>query len=179
MLLKSANVLLAAALFGLLSMAAAALDAPYNGDLGSTKWFDLMRNASQNSAMLKALPGSNGQIRVPADCVEVSIVVTDGSGPYKGKVPTVRIVSTDDRVDNVPRYPFIFQGGNEPPNFYTVLKRDLDYDFYWVDAQGREDRFAIWKVPADAGKQVRLVFAVDGAARCKISVYAEQRRASK
>jgi hypothetical protein len=117
---------------------------------------------------------------VPIDCVELSIVVTDGSGPYKGKLPNVRIVSTDDRVDNVPRYPFIFQGANEPPNFYTVLKRDLNYDFYWVDAQGCEDRFATWKVSADAGKQVRLVFSVDGGVRCKISVYsAEQRRASK
>jgi hypothetical protein len=147
--------------------------------LGNAKWFEMLRHAGHNSAMLKALPGSNGQIMVPPDCVEVSVVVTAASGaPYKGKLPNVHIVSTDDRVDNVPRFPFIFRSGGEPPNFYTVLKRDLNYDFYWTDPEGREERFATWRIPPDAAKQVRLLFAVDAGGKCRISVYSEKMQAS-
>jgi hypothetical protein len=96
----------------------------------------------------------------------------------KGKVPTLRIVSTDDRIDNVPRTPYVVQNVNEPPNFYTVLKRELTYEFFWLDG-ARDDLFATWKVPVDAPKQVRLIFALDSTGKCRISVYAEQRRAAK
>ena len=180
MLVKSAYAFLAAALLGLVPVSGVALDGPYSGDLGNPKWFEMMRQAGHNSAMLKALAGSNGQVAVPPDCVEISVVATAGNGaPYKGKLPNVRIVSTDDRMDNVPRLPFIFQSKTEPPNFYTVLKRELNYEFYWNDEQGREEHFATWKVPSDAPKQVRLVFAVDPGGKCKISVYSEKVRAAK
>ena len=179
MLVKYAYPLLAVVLLGSVS-ATGAVDGPYSGDLGSAKWFDLMRKAGYHSAMLKALPGSNGQIMVPPDCVEVSVVIVSGSGaPFKGKPPNVRILSTDDRMDNVPRLPFIMHGSNEPPNFYTVLKRELNYEFYWNDNAGRDDHFATWRVPADAPKQVRLLFAVDPGGRTKISVYSEKVRAAK
>jgi hypothetical protein len=179
MLIKSAY-LLAAAILGVATASAAGLDGPYGGDLGNAKWFDMMRHAGHNSAMLKALPGSNGQIAVPPDCVEIAVVITAGNGaPYKSKAPNVRIVSTDDRMDNVPRLPFVFQSKTEPPNFYTVLKRELNYEFYWSDDQGREEHFATWRVQSDLPKQVRLLFAVDPGGRCKISVYSEKVRASK
>jgi hypothetical protein len=180
MLVKSAYALLAAALVGIAPAPGAALDGPYSGDLGNAKWFEMMRKAGHNSAMLKALAGSNGQVVVPPDCVEISVVVTGGSGAaYKGKLPNVRIVSTDDRMDNVPRLPFIFQSSSEPPNFYIVLKKELNYEFYWNDNQGREDHFATWRVPPDSPKQVRLLFAVDPVGKCKISVFSEKVRASK
>lgn len=177
---KSAYPLLAAALFAIVSARGAAVDTPYGGDLGNAKWFEMMRKAGHNSAMLKALPGSNGQVAVPPDCVEISVVVTTGTGtPYKGKLPNVRIVSTDDRMDNVPRSPFIFQSSSEPPNFYLVLKKELNYEFFWNDNTGREEHFATWRVPSDAPKQVRLLFGVDAGGKCKISVYSEKVRAAK
>jgi hypothetical protein len=180
MLVKCAYALLAAALLGTVPAPGAAPDNPYAGDLGNAKWFDMMREAGFNSAMLRALAGSNGQIRIPPDCIEIAVVVTAANGaPYKGKLPNVRVVSTDDRMDNVPRLPFISQSKTEPPNFYLVLKRELNYEFYWNDDQGREEHFATWKVPADAPKQVRLLFAVDPGGHCKISVYSEKVRAAK
>lgn len=180
MLIKSAYLWVAAVLFGLFSAAPGfATDSPYSGDLGSSKWFETMRKAGFNSAMLRALAGSNGQIAIPPDCIEISGVFTVGRGEImKGKVPTLRIVSTDDRMDNVPRTPYVVQSVNEPPNFYTVLKRELTYEFYWLDG-ARDDLFATWKVPVDAPKQVRLIFALDSTGKCRISVYAEQRRAAK
>jgi hypothetical protein len=181
MLIKSVYLLVAAVLFGLFPAAPGfATDAPYSGDLGSSKWFEMMRKAGFNSAMLRALAGSNGQIAIPPDCVEISGVFTVGRGEVvKGKVPTLRILSTDDRVDNVPRTPFITQSANEPPNFYTVLKRELTYEFYWLDNQGRDEQFATWRVPADAPKQVRLIFTIEPGAKCRISVFNEQRPAAK
>jgi hypothetical protein len=182
MLITSAYPWVAAVLLGLSPAPPGfATETPYSGDLGTAKWFDMMRQAGQNSAMLRALAGSNGQSVVPPDCVEISgVIISDRGDAYKGKVPNVRIVSADDRVDNVPRSPFIFQGsGPEPPNFYTVLKRDLNYDFYWQDDKGRDERFAVWKAPADGAKQIRLIFALDAGGKCKISVYTEQRRAAK
>lgn len=181
MLMKSATLWVAAVLLGLfLAAPGFASEAPYSGDLGNSQWFDMMRKAGHNSAMLRALAGSNGQSVVPPDCVEISGVFISGRGDaVKGKLPSLRIVSTDDRVDNVPRSPFIFQGTTEPPNFYTVLKRDLNYEFYWQDDKGRDEHFASWKAPADAPKRVRLVFAMDPGGQCKISVYTEQRRAAK
>jgi len=176
---KSAYPFLAAVILGVVP-AGAAVDNPFAGDLGNAKWFDTMRQAGFNSAMLKALPGSNGQVAVPPDCVEIAVVLTAANGtPYKGKVPNVRIVSTDDRVDNVPRLPFILQSKTEPPNFYIVLKRELNYEFYSNDDQGREDHFATWRVPADSPKQVRLVFAADPGGKWKISVFSEKVRAAK
>jgi hypothetical protein len=180
MLPKFAYAVLAGALLAIVPARVVAVDGPYTGDLGSAKWFEMMRKAGYHSAMLRALAGSNGQIAIPPDCVEVSVVVTaGGGGPYKGKLPNVRIISTDDRVDNVPRQPFIMHSANEPPNFYTVLKRDLNYQFYWNDNVGNEDHFATWRVPPDAPKQVRLVFAVDPGGRTRISVYSEKVRAAK
>jgi hypothetical protein len=181
MLMKSAYLGVAAVLMGLFAGEPGfATDAPYSGDLGNSKWFEMMRKAGHNSAMLRALAGSNGQVAVPSDCVEISGIFVSGRGdPWKGKVANVRIVSTDDRMDNVPRSPFIFQGTAEPPNFYTVLKRDLDYAFYWQDEKGRDERFATWKVPGDAPKQVRLVFALDPLGKCKISVFTEPHRAAR
>ena len=179
MLVQSAYLWFAVVLLGTVPAPGVPVEGPYSGDLGNAKWFEMMRKAGFNSAMLRALAGSNGQVVVPPDCVEVAVVVTTGTGgPYKGKVPNVRILSTDDRMDNVPRQPFIMQSANEPPNFYTVLRRELNYDLYWNDASGREEHFATWRVPADAPKQLRLIFAVDGT-KCKISVYSEKVRASK
>jgi hypothetical protein len=170
----------AVALWGVVTAPGAALDGPYSGDLGNDKWFEMMRKAGFNSAMLKALPGSNGQIAIPPDCVEISVVVTAGNGGfYKTKLPNVRILSTDDRVDNVPRQPFVFQSSTEPPNFYIVLKKELNYEFYWNNNEGREEHFGTFRVPADAPKQLRLIFAVDPSGRTRITVYSEKVRASK
>jgi hypothetical protein len=147
------------------------------GDVGSTEWFKTMRTSDTNLAMLKALAGSNGQPVVPHDCIEISAVFTFGSGnPYrKGSLPHLRIVSTDDRIDNVPRSPYIYQTPGEAPNFYSVLKRDLTYEFYWLDGI-KEEKFATWRVPPGAAKQLRLVFAIDGRGSGKIALAGADRR---
>jgi hypothetical protein len=181
MLMKSATAWVAAVFLGFFVAANGyATEGPYAAGLGNSQWFDMMRKAGHNSAMLKALAGSNGQTVVPKDCIEISGVFLSGRGDaFKGKLPSLRIVSTDDRVDNVPRSPFIFQGTAEPPNFYTVLKRDQNYDFYWLDDKGRDELFLTWKAPAEAPNRLRLIFTLDPAGKCKISVYSEQRQAAK
>ena len=146
------------------------LSATQNGDIGSPQWFDRMRADDGNVAMLKALAGSNGQPVVPPDCTEISAILTGSRPNTRGKLPSLRIVSTDDRVDNVPRSPFIHQDNGATPNFYAVLKRGLTYDFYWLTRDGDESRFASWTVPANAPKQLRLSLALDGRGNAKITM---------
>jgi hypothetical protein len=59
------------------------------------------------------------------------------------------------------------------------LKKELNYEFYWNDNEGRDDHFGTFRLPADAPKQVRLIFAVDPGGRTRITVYSEKVRASK
>jgi hypothetical protein len=136
-----------------------------------------MRGSNGNPIMLKALAGSNGQPVVPADCVEIAGVITFvRSNPFaQGKLPSLRIVSLNDWIDNVPRSPYIFQNKSEAPNFYSVLKRDLPYHFYWMDQTGREQKCTTWQVPANASKQLKLVFTVDAGGACKITLHGENR----
>jgi hypothetical protein len=161
-----------------------ALGSPANDlrpeDVGSSQWFDAMRKSDNNLAMLKALAGSNSQAVVPPDCVEVSGVFTFIRGnPFpKGSIPALRIVSTDDRMDNVPRSPFVYQSNGEAPYFYSVLKRDLLYEFYWLGERSVEGHCSSWKVPADAPKQLRLAFSVGPQGGCKITVSVSARRPS-
>ena len=144
-------------------------------DVGSIEWFKSMRAADSNLAMLKALPGSNGQAIVPRDCVEISAILNFSTAPsHDARLPHLRIVSTDDRVDNVPRSPYIYQTPGQPPHFYTVLKRDLTYEFYWLDGM-REDRLGTWKVPPGASNQLRLVFAIDARGGGKIALAGAER----
>lgn len=140
--------------------------------VGSSGWFDSMRKSDMNLAMFKALAGSNSQAVVPPDCVEISGVFALGrTSPFpKSGMPQLRIVSTDDRMDNVPRSPFIYQSESDAPNFYVVLKRELVYDFLWLGDRTVDSHCATWKVPADAPKQLRLVFSVDPQRACKITV---------
>ena len=153
------------------STKAPAPEAAQPPELGSAEWFKAMRSSDGNLAMLKALPGSNGQPVVPPDCVEISAVldVNAAGAQFKSRLPHLRIVSTDDRVDNVPRSPFIYQAPGQPANFYTVLKRDLTYEFYWLDGM-REDKLGTWRVPPGAANQLRLVFAIDARGAGKIAV---------
>jgi hypothetical protein len=181
MLIKSATLWVAAVLLGFFPAAHGfATEAPYSGDLGNPQWFDMMRKAGHNSAMLRALAGSNGQSVVPPDCVEISgVFVSERGDAFKRRCPTF----TSSRPTTgwtMSRSPFVFQGTKEPPNFYTVLKRDLNYDstggrtirprrtFCHLEGVRRRS-------PAGAaGLRARL-----GRQRCKISVYTEQRRAAK
>jgi hypothetical protein len=147
------------------------LSATQDSDIGSPQWFDRMRTADGNVAMLKALAGSNGQPVVPPDCAEISAIISGGRpNTFRGKMPSLRIVSTDDRVDNVPRSPFIHQDNGATPNFYAVLKRGLTYDFYWLTRDGDESRFASWTVPANAPRQLRVSLALDARGNAKITM---------
>ena len=149
---------------------------PGKPEVGSSEWFHTMRTADGNLAMLKALPGSNGQAVVPPDCVEVSAVFKLAAGyPHRKRMPHLRIVSTDDRIDNVPRSPYIYQTPGQDPDFYMVLKRELTYEFYWLDA-ATDERFAIWRVPSGAPKQLQLIFAIDARGSGRISIAAAERR---
>jgi hypothetical protein len=173
---KAASVLVALVLLRVLSAdTKSTTESTSPGEVGSTDWFKAMRIADNNLAMLKALPGSNGQAVVPADCVEISAVLNFPGGNYKERLPHLRIVSSDDRVDNVPRSPYIYQNPGQPPHFYTVLKRDLTYEFYWLDGV-REDRIGTWKVPPGAANQLRLVFAIDARGSGKIALAGAERK---
>jgi hypothetical protein len=175
---KPAAVLVALVMVGVLSASTKPpTDKAGPDEIGSSEWFKAMRIADGNSAMLKALPGSNGQPVVPPDCVEISAVLNvAATNPYfKGRLPHLRIVSSDDRVDNVPRSPYIYQTPGQAPHFYTVLKRDLTYEFYWLDGM-REERIGTWKVPAGAGNQLRLIFAIDARGGGKIALAGGENR---
>ena len=139
-------------------------------EIGSEKWFEAMRTSDANASMLKALAGSNGLAAVPRDGVEIcGLIAFARENPFaKNKLPSLRIVSNDDRVDNVPRTAFIYQKEGERPNFYTVLKRDPAYEFCWLN--GRDEHCAVWRVPADAPKQVQLQLTVDATGNIRISV---------
>ena len=176
---KPASMLVALVLLGVLSASTkAGTESTPPVEVGSAEWFKAMRTADGNLAMLKALPGSNGQAVVPPDCVEISAVLNFPAGSVKERLPHMRILSTDDRVDNVPRSPYIYQTPGQPLHFYTVLKRDLTYEFYWLDGM-REDHIGAWKVPAGAANQLRLVFALDARGSGKISMAGAERKRAR
>jgi hypothetical protein len=170
---------IATVLLGILFANASARGALGN-DIGTTQWFDKMRAADNNHAMLKALAGSNGQAVVPADCTEVSAILNiQPPKTPKGKPAHLRIVATDDREDNVPRSPYIYQENTGPSNFYVVLRRGLTYDFFWL-LETDEQRFASWGVPANAPKQLRVSLSFDAKGSAKIMMAgAEQAPISK
>jgi hypothetical protein len=135
----------------------------YGGYVGSSRWFELMRQSAANSAMLRSLGGSGSRTMVPPDYVEVAGVFAFVRGnPFpKGRFPDLRIRCANPSADSVERGPFISQAEGGPPAFYTVLKRGQTYDFYWMYTFGGKEQFASFSMPADAVKQMQITITVD------------------
>jgi len=135
----------------------------YGGYVGSSRWFDSVRQSAANMALLRSLGGSGGRQAVPAGYAEIAGMVTfTQKNPFpKGRLPDLRIVCADQRADSVSRGPFIAQTAEGPPSFYTILKRGQTYHFYWMYSFGSKELFGTWTVPANARQQLRLVVSVD------------------
>ncbi|MBZ5727045.1 MAG: hypothetical protein LAP87_18860 [Acidobacteriia bacterium] len=134
----------------------------YGGYVGSSRWFDSMRQSAANIALLKSLGGPGGRNPWPAGYAEaVGIVTFPRGNPFpKGRLPDLRIVCANPGEDSVPRAPFLAQTGEGPASFYTVLKRGRTYHFYWMYYFGGKERFATWTVPTNGSPQLRLVVSV-------------------
>lgn len=135
----------------------------YGGYVGSSRWFDSMRQSAANMALLRSLGGSGGRPAVPAGYTEVAGIFTfPQKNPFpKGRLPDLRIVCADQRADSVSRGPFIVQTADGQPSFYTILKRGQTYHFYWMYYFGGKEVFGTWTLPANGSQQSRLVVSVD------------------
>jgi hypothetical protein len=135
----------------------------YGGYVGSSRWFDSMRQSAANMALLQSLGGASGRQPVPPDYSEVAGIFTFVQGnPFpKNRLPDLRILCADQTADRAERSPFITQSEGEPPSFYTVLKRGQTYRFSWMYYFGSKEVFATLTVPSNASKQLRLVVSVD------------------
>ncbi|MGB7623042.1 MAG: hypothetical protein WBN92_11890 [Terriglobia bacterium] len=135
----------------------------YGGYVGSSRWFELMRQSAANSAMLRSLGGSSNRTTVPPDFVEVAgfFAFVHGNPFPKGRLPDLRIRSANTRADSVERAPIISQAGGEAPAFYTVLKKGQTYNLYWMYYSGGKEQFASFSMPADAAKQMQITISLD------------------
>lgn len=145
----------------------------YGGYVGSSRWFDSMRQSAANMAMLQSLGGASARQPVPPDYSEVSGIFTFVQGnPFpKNRLPDLRILCANQTADPVERSPFITQSEGEPPSFYTVLRRGQTYQFSWMYYFGGKEVFATLTVPSNDGKQLRMVVSVDrkGAGRIQFA----------
>ena len=136
----------------------------YGGYVGSSRWFDLMRQSAANASLLQSLGGRHtGPVAVPPDYVEVSGEFTFVRGnPFPGgRLPDLRILCADPSADAVPRAPFVATSGNAGPSFYTVLKKGQRYEFYWMYYFGGKEQLGRLDMPQEAPGQLRLTLLID------------------
>ena len=150
----------------------------YGGYVGSSRWFDMMRQSAANTAMLRSLGSarSGGRAEVPPDYTEVAGEFSFVRGnPFPGgRLPDLRIVCNNQSADAVERAPFITTSGNGGPSFYTVLKRGQRYDFYWRYYFGGKEQFASFQAPADSPGQIRISILVDPKGQGRITADAQK-----
>jgi len=126
----------------------------YGGYVGSDRWFSEMRRSAANRAMLQSLAGKGSSKKLPADYVEFAgqIVFPEGNPFPKGQLPDLRISTSGKGADPVERAPHIDQDGS----FYTVLKKGVTYDFYWMHYFGSREKFATLHVQQEGARQRKV-----------------------
>jgi len=147
-------MLVAALSAGSLQAAEIASGGIYGGYVGSDRWFSEMRRSAANRAMLQSLAGKGNSKKLPADYVEFAgqIVFPEGNPFPKDQLPDLRIEARDKGADPVERAPSIDKDGS----FYTVFKKGVTYDLYWMYYFGSREKFATLHVRQEGERQRKV-----------------------